>query len=211
MQSVAVHKNKQSAKERLAIFALQKQKESLQLKEYILLALFSVGGALLRVPMQIVPSAEPITFFAFLAGWLFGSKKGFFVGASALIISNFFVMGGQGVWTLFQLIGFGACGIIGGLLRKNATIAEVIVYTILATLFFELAVNLGSLPFMGFKLIAAFIFSLPFLIVHLVSNVSFSFLLPKAKQIIEKEGGFDEKELCEELLARLGRKKRGTE
>lgn len=206
MLELTLQKQKQNEGERLAIFGLQKQKELLELKEYMLLGLFSFGGAILRVPMQIVPSAEPITFFSFLAGWLFGSKKGFFVGASALFISNFLVMGGQGFWTIFQLLGFGCAGILGGLLRKQATVMEVVLYTIVATLIFEAIVNLGSLPFMGFNIMAAFIFSLPFMIVHLVSNVSFSLLLPKAKKMIGEEGGFDEKELCKELLARLKRK-----
>ena len=69
--------------------------------------------------MQAVPSAEPLTFFAILAGWLFGRNKGFLAGASSLYISNFFMFGGQGPWSIFQAVGFGIAGWLGGTLRKK--------------------------------------------------------------------------------------------
>ena len=76
-QKVVIKKKeklKEKSKDKLALHLLLKQLEIFKLKEYILLAGFMLGGALLRIPMQAVPSAEPITFFAMLAGWLFGPE-----------------------------------------------------------------------------------------------------------------------------------------
>jgi energy-coupling factor transport system substrate-specific component len=182
---------------------VQKQLQALRLKEILILASFGLGAALLRVPMQGIPSAEPLTFFAILAGWLFGRKKGFIVGASSLYISNFFMFGGHGPWTAFQALGFGIAGYLGGFLRKNASIVEIITITLISTLVFEILMNLGT-PFMlgGASVFLAFTLAIPFALVHLVSNFLFAFGLKPAKKFIEKEGGFNERDICLHILAK---------
>ena len=154
-QKVVIKKKKElkeKSKDKLALHLLLKQLEVLKLKEYILLAGFMLGGALLRVPMQAVPSAEPITFFAMLAGWLFGRKKGFLTGVGALYISNFLVLGGHGIWTLFQGVGFGMAGFLGGYLRKKAKLFEVITVVAIATIAYEVILNFGSFLFIPFSI-----------------------------------------------------------
>jgi energy-coupling factor transport system substrate-specific component len=190
--------------QRLAIRSLQKQLQLLRLKEILVLIGFTVGAALLRIPMQAVPSAEPLTFFAILAGWLFGRSKGFAVGASSLWISNFFMFGGQGPWTPFQALGFGIAGFFGGFLRKNASIFEILLVTLTATLAFEIIMN-SFTPLMlgGAGIFLAFFLALPFTLVHLVSNFIFAFGLKPAKKFIEKTGGFDEKDICNAVLAKF--------
>jgi len=198
-------KNKQatSLKQRLAQQALQKQLQLLKLREFMVLVGFAVGAAALRVPMQVVPSAEPITFFAILAGWLFGKKKGFLVGVGALYISNYLVFGGQGVWTIFQALGFGIAGFLGGFLSEKARIWNVLLITVLGTLIFEIVVNIGSVFMFPWGLLGLFITALPFTIIHLVSNTAFAFLLPKTKEIIHKKGEFDQREVCRNLLKKF--------
>jgi energy-coupling factor transport system substrate-specific component len=194
-------KQKTRASERVAVHALQKQMQVLRLKEYLFIVAFIVGGALLRVPMQAVPSAEPISFFALLAGWLFGKKKGFLVGASSLYISNFFVFGGHGIWTVFQALGFGIVGFLGGFLRKKSSLFEVVLLTIIATIIYETIVNIGSvLMFPGFNIFILFLTALPFMLIHLVSSSLFALFLPKVRKMIYERGGFHEKELCAKLL-----------
>ena len=77
-KEVVIVEQKSKSAQNVALHALQKQMQVLRLKEWLVLIGVAVGAALLRVPMQAVPSAEPLTFFAVLAGWLFGRKKGFF-------------------------------------------------------------------------------------------------------------------------------------
>jgi len=195
-----VTKQKTTAVQRVAIKAVQKQLQLLTLKEVLLLIGFTVGAALLRIPMQAVPSAEPLTFFAVLAGWLFGRNKGFLVGASSLYISNFFMFGGQGPWTLLQALGFGIGGWLGGLLRKKASYFEVAIIMIIATLVFEIIMNAFTPLMVGTSIFIAFALALPFTIIHLVSNLAFSLGLPSIKKLVEKKGGFNEKDICVNLL-----------
>ncbi|MBL7050977.1 hypothetical protein ISS04_02315 [Candidatus Woesearchaeota archaeon] len=197
---------KLKGKERLALHLLLKQLDLLKMKEYLVLIGLMFGGALLRIPMQSVPSAEPITFFAILAGWLFGKKKGFLTGAGALYVSNFFMFGGQGPWTIFQALGFGVAGFFGGYLRKKAKWFEIMIVAGIATLAYEIIVNFGTLMFMPFSIFAIFFTALPFTLVHLVSNVIFSLGLGKAKTFVEEKGGFNEKKMCKDMIKILKNK-----
>ena len=182
--------------QKLALCTLQKQKQILELKEWLIMAGFVFSASILRVPMQVFPNVEPLTFFALLTGWLFGKKKGFLVGVSSLYLSNFMVFGGQGPWTIYQAIGFGVVGFLGGFLRKKAGILETVTLAFISTMFLQFLFNIGwSLTF-GFNIILTMITGFIFAIVHVVSNVAFATMLPKAKKLIYEKGGFDEKELC---------------
>ena len=193
----------QKSKQKLALFVLQKQLQNLKQKELLLLMVFISAGVLGRILMQPLPSVEPLTFFAMLSGWLFGSKKGFITGASAAYLSNFFMFGGQGIWTIFQMLGFGAAGFLAGFLRKKAKILECLMITAIATLLFEIIMNISSITFLPSSIFTAFFFALPFTVAHLISNLTFSTLLPKLKSYIYEKGGFNEKEICLQLLNRL--------
>ncbi len=197
---------KQKSFQRLALHALEKQLQIMKLKEWLFLISFIFGAALLRVPMQAVPSAEPLTFFAILAGWLFGKKKGFLAGISSLYISNFLVFGGQGIWTFFQALGFGIAGFLGGFLRKNASVFETVLYMAIATLIFEIIVNIGSLFMFPFSIFTLFLTALPFTLIHLVSNSIFALFLPITKKVVYEKGRFNEKELCINLINRYSSK-----
>jgi len=196
-------KERQSTKERVALHALQKQLSVLNLREVLILLSFMFGAGLLRVPMQAIPSAEPITFFAILAGWLFGRKKGFVVGAGALFVSNFFVFGGHGPWTIFQALGFGIAGYLGGFLREKSGYVSAIIVAIIATLAFEIIMNISSIFVFPAGALLLFLTALPFTAIHLVSNVIFALGLPKAKRFIYEKGQFNEKDICSELIDKL--------
>jgi len=196
-------KQKLSLKQRLAQKALQKQLQVIELREWLVIIGFTLGAAALRVPMQGVPSMEPITFFAILSGWLFGKKKGIITGVGALYASNFLVFGGQGIWTLFQAIGFGIAGFLGGFLGKKAKIWHVIPIVVVATLMFEVVVNIGSVFMFPFGIFGLFLTALPFAGIHILTNIGFSLLLPQTRKLIEQKGEFDQKEVCKKLLSKF--------
>lgn len=196
-------KIKSNAEQKMTLHALQKQIQILELKEWLFVIGFIGIASLLRVPMQVIPNMEPLTFFALLSGWLFGWKKGALVGASSLYFSNFLVFGGQGPWTIFQVIGYSLVGFLGGLLRKKATMVEVLILTFIATLSLQLIFNLGWSIFIGFNFFAAMLTGLIFTVVHIASNLIFATLLPKARKMVYETGKFDEKELCTALIAEL--------
>ncbi|MEX0815995.1 MAG: ECF transporter S component [Gaiellales bacterium] len=69
-----------------------------------------------RVLFAPVPGVQPVTVMAVAAGVALGPRRGLAVGALAALVSNFFL--GQGPWTPWQMLAWGACGAAGGLARK---------------------------------------------------------------------------------------------
>lgn len=210
-------KKELKTEQKVALHAVQKQLQVLKLKQWLVIAGFVFGGAALRVPMQAIPSAEPITFFAILAGWLFGKKKGFLTGAAAGYMSNFFMFGGQGPWSLFQVLGWGIAGFLGGFIKdikptKNyflfwaKSILPVLVIAALGTLIFDTVMNVSWVLFMPYSIFALFLSGLPFLLIHLVSNVIFASLLPFARKVVYEKGKFNEIEICKSVINRFNSK-----
>ncbi len=202
-KEVVIVEQKSKSAQSVALHALQKQLQVLSLKEWLVILGFIFGAAALRVPMQAVPSAEPLTFFAVLAGWLFGKKKGFLAGASSLYVSNFLVMGGQGPWTAFQAAAFGIAGFLGGFLRKKSKVWETLVVVAISTLAFELIMNLSSAIFLPFGILTLFYTAIPFMTTHIISNSIFALFLPKAKEFIYEKGKFNEREICEKAIEKF--------
>ncbi len=172
---------------------LSQQLQIISLKEALVMAGFIGLAAGLRAGMQFMPSVEPITFFAVLSGWLFGWRKGFIVGASSLYLSNFICFGGQGPWTPFQAVAFGAAGFLGGLISKRLTYIEAIGYMLGATIVFEIIMNAFSGIFFGGNIFLAFFTGIIFSAIHIVSNLVFAFMLPSVGHQVRKYGGFHEK------------------
>ncbi|HLD58350.1 MAG TPA: ECF transporter S component [archaeon] len=166
----------------------------------IFLGLFSlaVGG---RVALQNVPSVEPIIPIAILAGLFFGMREGFALGGSAYIVSNFFVWGLQGPWTIFQAIGAAVPGIFGGAFGKikNPKARDFVLLSIAGTVFFEITMNVSGAAmgigllggFSLFTLPVYFITSAPFSIVHIISNIGFAGALSPLLKFRRKENEFE--------------------
>ena len=182
----AVQTQEQKQKELLKEIVKLKRKEKVR-SELRSLAIF--GGLLSaavagRVAMQWIPSVEPIIPFAVLAGLLFGVKEGFTLGGSAYIISNFFVWGIQGPWTIFQALGAALAGLMAGVWGKMRSPGwkDIVLLSIAGTILYELIMDISG-SFMGIGLFGAFgLFtipiyiatSLPFSAAHIGSNVIFA-------------------------------------
>ncbi len=199
----------QSINENLAIHSVQKHLSLLKLEEYLLVISLITTAVLGRILLQPLASIEPITFIALLAGSLFGIRKGALVGASSWYLSNFFMFGGQGPWTIFHIANGLVAGALGGLLLRKPTVLKSIIAITLSTIIFELSINIMSgLLFYG--LIASFITAIPFAITHLISNILLSTTLPKSRTIILKKGKLDTKHMYQNLLKKLKQKRAQT-
>ena len=167
--------------------SLQRHLSLVRFEEHLILITFITGGVLGRILLQGLPSVEPITFFAVLAGSLFGRKRGAVSGAASWYISNFFMFGGQGPWTFIHIISGAFAGYLGGLLKKKSGYVKTALVMAFATIFFELVINISSGFFFGFGIVASFFLAVPFAFTHLFSNLALSPLIPCAKKmIIEK-------------------------
>lgn len=82
-------------------------------KDLALVATLAGVAAAGRVLFAPVPGVQPVTVIVTAAGVALGPRRGFAVGALAALASNFFL--GQGVWTPWQMLAWGGCGLLGGL------------------------------------------------------------------------------------------------
>jgi len=94
-------------------------------KEIAVIATIAAAAAAGRVLLAPVPDVQPVTDLAILSGVTLGLRAGVGVGATAAFVSNFFL--GQGTWTPWQMLGWGACGVAGALaprlLRRRVALA----------------------------------------------------------------------------------------
>ena len=84
------------------------------------LALVGTLGALAalgRIAFAPLPSVKPTTDIVLISGFALGGAPGFAVGAVAALASNLFF--GQGPWTPWQMLGWGAVGVLGALLARG--------------------------------------------------------------------------------------------
>jgi energy-coupling factor transport system substrate-specific component len=84
-------------------------------KDLTLVATLGGLAAAGRVLFAPIPGVQPVTVMAVAAGVALGPRRGLAVGALAALVSNFFL--GQGPWTPWQMLAWGACGAAGGFAR----------------------------------------------------------------------------------------------
>jgi energy-coupling factor transport system substrate-specific component len=94
-------------------------------KELALIATLAAAAAAGRVLIAAVPNVQPVTVTAVVAGVALGPRAGASTGALAALVSNLYL--GQGAYTPWQMIAWGACGLAGGLgaplLRRRIPLA----------------------------------------------------------------------------------------
>lgn len=83
-------------------------------RELAVIATLAAAAAAGRVLFAAVPGVQPVTVIAIVAGAALGARAGVATGALAAFVSNLFL--GQGIWTPQQMLGWGACGLVGALL-----------------------------------------------------------------------------------------------
>lgn len=83
-------------------------------REVVLMAVLTALAVASRAAFAFVPHFKPMAGMVMIAGIALGPRAGFLVGALAALASGFLF--GQGPWTPFQMIAFGAAGAAAGLL-----------------------------------------------------------------------------------------------
>jgi energy-coupling factor transport system substrate-specific component len=93
------------------------EESNLTTKEVVLIAMYSTFVGVARIPFAAIPSVQPCSFLIFCAGYVFGPLIGFAVAIITVLISNMFL--GHGPWSIYQMIGWGFFGVIGGLINHS--------------------------------------------------------------------------------------------
>ena len=96
----------------LLLFALELTRRGMNAKVVSLLAVVIVAAAALRIP-TLPAGATAFFFIVIIAGYVFGPRLGFLMGAGALFVSSF-VVGGFGPWLPFQIFAAGWIGMTAG-------------------------------------------------------------------------------------------------
>jgi len=96
----------------LLLFVLELSREGMNAKVVSMLAVVIVAAAALRIP-TLPAGANAFFFLVILAGYVFGARLGFLVGAGAMFVSAFAV-GGFGPWLPFQMFASGWTGMTAG-------------------------------------------------------------------------------------------------
>ena len=103
--------------------------------------------SLLRVVMTPLPNIQPVTIAALIIGAQLGARRGVAFAVLVTMISNFII--GDGIWTLYQAIGWSLVAILGasstividGKLNLNKTFG----YAVLSAFLFDFIVSLSVL------------------------------------------------------------------
>ena len=82
-------------------------------------------------------------------------------------------------------------------------IIPILLITVLSTVFFDIIMNASWALFAPFSIFALMLSGIPFLLIHLVSNLSFSLFLPFARKFVYEKGHFNEIELCNSVISRI--------
>ena len=97
-------------------FFFYERKQNL-LRELPLVAVLSALAAIGRMVFVFVPGVQMTSFFVIVTALVFGPLAGAVVGILAAAVSNIFL--GQGIWTLWQMAGWGLCGLVSGFFGKQ--------------------------------------------------------------------------------------------
>lgn len=161
-------------------------------REIVILTIMIALTVVSRITFMITPSFKPVTVMVIICGIVFGRTSGFMCGSLAALLSDFIF--GIGPWTPFQmvawgLIGYGA-GIFNKLFYKNKY--YLYGYSIVCGIFYSLVMDLWSVlalenSFNLTRYLAIVLTSLPIMLIYVVSNIIFMFLLSKIMfQILQR-------------------------
>jgi energy-coupling factor transport system substrate-specific component len=159
-------------------------------KDLALVATIAGVAAAARVLFAPIPGVQPLTVIVVVAGASLGPRRGFAVGAVAALASNFFL--GQGIWTPWQMLAWGVCGLAGAaagrLLRRRAALAAL---TFLLGLAFSAFLDVWEwyafFPHTSAALTLQMSRGFPFDLAHAIGNVILACAIgPELRRVLER-------------------------
>lgn len=161
-------------------------------REVTLVATLAAVAAAGRVLLAAVPGVQPVTVIAVAAGAALGARVGFATGALAALVSNLFL--GQGPWTPWQMLGWGACGLAGAALRSliRQRVAFAAVCFVLGFAFsslMDLWLWVSFFPHTWEALTVVYARGVWFSAAHAIGNVAIALAIgPELRRLLERYG-----------------------
>ena len=134
--------------------------------------------SLLRVIMTPLPNIQPVTIAALLVGAQLGAKRGISFAILVTMISNFII--GNGIWTLYQALGWSIVAIIGAnsklVTSGQLNFNRLFLLSIFSAFLFDLIVSFsiidGSVGLVQFMIYLAN--GIPYDLMHALGNLTFA-------------------------------------
>jgi energy-coupling factor transport system substrate-specific component len=134
--------------------------------------------SLFRVIMTPLPNIQPVTLAALLVGAQLGAKRGIAFAVLVTMISNFII--GDGIWTLYQAIGWSAVAVIGAksdlVVNNRINYPRIYLAAIGTAFLFDFIVSLsildGTVGFSQFMIYLAN--GIPYDLMHALGNLTFA-------------------------------------
>ena len=150
-------------------------------KTLTLMAMLLVICIVSRQVLSGIGSVQPVSVIIFIFGLVYGSSYGILLGAMCGLMTNLFL--GFGTWVIFQMIGWGLIGFIGGLMLRKDLINRLIVLFSLGFVYGAIT-NLDWFLFytQGKSLqayLAICVMGLPYDMIHAINNVIWFLLMSK--------------------------------
>jgi energy-coupling factor transport system substrate-specific component len=163
---------------------------TLSARDLTLVATLGGLAAAGRVLIAPIPGVQPVTVMVAAAGVALGPRRGFAVGAVAALASNFFL--GQGPHTPWQMLAWGGCGALAGLLRPllRARLSFAAFTVVLGFAFgtvMDLWLWYGFYPHTDAALLARLAAGLPFNVAHAAGNVVLALVAgPELRRVLDR-------------------------
>tara|TARA_B100000424_G_scaffold223432_1_gene182926 strand:+ start:4675 stop:5331 length:657 start_codon:yes stop_codon:yes gene_type:complete len=131
--------------------------------------------SLLRVVMVPLPNIQPVTVAALIVGAQLGARRGVAFAVLVTMISNFII--GDGIWTLYQAIGWSVVAIIGAfsniIVNEKLQLGRTYLYAIATAFLFGFIASLsvlGTVSFSGFMIYL--LNGIPYDLLHALGNLT---------------------------------------
>lgn len=133
-------------------FFISFEKSKPSARELVVLACMSALAVASRAAFYALPTVKPLCAIVIIAAVTLGPQTGFICGVLSMFASNFIF--GHGPWTVFQMLGMGAVGLIMGLIFygreiKNNRILLAVTGGIASFAVYGAIVDIGSVLMMS--------------------------------------------------------------
>ena len=131
--------------------------------------------SLLRVIMAPLPNIQPVTVAALIVGARLGIRRGIAFAVLVTMITNFIL--GDGIWTLYQAIGWSIVAVIGAkskiAIDRELQFGRTCLVSIMCAFLFGFIVSLSVIGTVSpFEFVNYLVNGIPFDILHALGNVT---------------------------------------
>ena len=146
------------------------EKSKPTVENIVVIALLIAIAVIGTLPTSAVPGLQIASFIIIMTGIVFGRQTGFITGALTPVVIGLF--SGIGLWTAFQMLGFGLMGFTAGLLAEKLEDSTPLraIFGFAWGLLYGWITNISMFPFLQEinmnTIIGVYAASLPFDVIH---------------------------------------------